>query len=166
MATYTGGTLTIAHSANATAVVGVATVNVPHAVSSQQTMTPGTGANQVNLPGSARVVPGGSPVNIDLAGGSQLDDGDGGTVTFASVKSFAFRAAPTNTGNITVDTTIANGWQAAINGTFILRPGEVLAWQTPLASGVAVTAGTGDLVRVSGTGTDACNVLVTGLIAS
>jgi hypothetical protein len=165
MATYTGGTLTIAHSANASVTVGVATgVTIPHAVSSQLTMSAGSGASQVNLQASATVRPAGSNVDIDLAGGSQLNDGDGGAVTFASIKSFVFRAKAANTGNITVATTLANGWQAAFNGTVVLRPGEIFAWQSPQATGVAVTAGTGDLVRISGTGTDDCDVLVTGLL--
>lgn len=163
MATYTGGTLTISHTANATVTVGTATgVNVGHAISSQQTMSVGTGANQVNLPASATIRPAGSDVDIDLAGGSDLNDGDGGAVTFATIKSFCFRAKSTNSGNITVSTTLTNGWQAAFNGSVVLRPGEVFAWQSPQATGVAVTAGTADLVRISGTGTDDCDVLITG----
>lgn len=162
MATFTGGTLSIAHTANNSATIGTASASIPHGVSASQTLSVGTGANQVNVAASGVIVPGGTPVDLDLAGGSDLDDGDGGAVTFATVKSFVFRAPSTNSGNMTIDTTIANGWTGVFDGTVTLRPGEAYAWQSPQATGVAVTAGTGDLVRISGSSTDACDVLITG----
>jgi hypothetical protein len=163
MATYTGGAASISHTANNRVSLGVATATVPMNVSSSLTFGPGTGANQANVSGSATITPGGVDVDLDLSGGSTLNDGDGGATTFTAVKAFTVKAAAANAGAVEVDTTLTNGWVAAIGGVISLAPGATVSLQNASAAGWAVAAGTGDLVRFSGTGTDSVAVVVTGL---
>jgi len=121
----------------------------------------GTGSKQAEVLGVTELEPGGSAISLDLAGG-QLVDSINAAQTFAAVKSLVFYAPAGNSGDVTLDTTIANGWQAALNGTVTLKPGTAIGLATEDASGYTVTAGTADLVEVSASGTDKVQVLAIG----
>jgi hypothetical protein len=72
--------------------------------------------------------------DLDLAGG--LVNRKGKTVTLTKLKGLAVRAPADNVGNVTLRTSHTNGMTSLLSGDLVLKPG----W--------AVTAGTGDLIRV------------------
>ncbi len=90
--------------------------------------------------------------DIDLAG--SLVDPLGGPAVFAKVKAIMVKAAAENTNNVVVGAAASNAFQGpfgAANDTIAIPPGGVLMLTAPKA-GWAVTAGTGDLLRVANSG--------------
>jgi hypothetical protein len=89
--------------------------------------------------------------DLDLAG--VLTDAFGATLTIARVKALYIAAAAGNTNNVVVGAAAANPWAALLSatGTVTLRPGAfvLVGTSTVDATGYAVTAGTGDLLRVT-----------------
>lgn len=92
--------------------------------------------------------------DLDLAG--TLLDPLGAALTFARVKALIVRAAPGNTNNVVIGNAASNAWAALLGatGTAVLRPGAALAVVagTSDANGYAVTASTGDLLKVANSG--------------
>ncbi|MFI1942056.1 hypothetical protein ACH44C_33600 [Streptomyces purpureus] len=88
---------------------------------------------------------------LDLAG--VLTDVYGAAITFARVKFIAISAASGNTNNVIVGANASNDWVGLLNaaGTITLRPGASFAAMSGSAdaTGMAVTAGTGDLIKVA-----------------
>ena len=89
--------------------------------------------------------------NLDLAG--SLTGALGTTLTFARIKAVFISAAAANTNDVQVTRPASNGtaiFMAAGDG-IALRPGAAFAWVSGSAdaTGVAVTAGTGDLITVT-----------------
>lgn len=117
----------------------------------------GTAAGQADRVFSdTRTVNASTNDDIDLAG--PLTDSFGATVTFAKIKGLWIRSAGTghplgaNTQNFTVGGAPTNGWTSLLAATAVtMRPGQVAQFQcAPTdATGWAVTAGTGDLLRVA-----------------
>lgn len=90
--------------------------------------------------------------NIDLSGA--LTDAFGATITMARVKAIIITAASTNTNDVQVTRPASNGvpiFMAAGDG-IALKNGSIFAWADPGATGVAVTAGTGDLLTITNSG--------------
>lgn len=90
--------------------------------------------------------------DIDLAGA--LLDPIGGSAVFAKVKAIAIRARDANTNNVVVGAAASNGFVGpfgAATHTIAVPPGGNMMITAP-ASGWAVTAGTGDLLRVANSG--------------
>jgi hypothetical protein len=84
--------------------------------------------------------------NVDLAG--SLADGFGGTITFARIKMVVVKAAAGNTNDVQVTRPGSLGaplFLAAGDGIPV-KPGGLFAWVAPGATGVAVTAGSADLL--------------------
>jgi hypothetical protein len=108
-------------------------------------LTSGTGANQADmLWHDERTLTASATEDLDLAG--SLTSSFGATLTFARIKALIVVAASANTNNVQVTRTTSNGvplFLAAGDGIPVL-PGGVFAWVAPDASGIAVTAGTGD----------------------
>lgn len=126
--------------------------SAPLSISQQITFTEGTGANQANRVWSdTRTLTASATEDLDLAGSALLDP-YGAAVVFARVKGLFVRAASGNTNNVVLGG-VTNGWAALISpaasGLVTLRPGAVLAVFDPSATGMAVTAGTGDLLHVA-----------------
>lgn len=93
--------------------------------------------------------------DLDLAGA--LTGPLGTTLTFARIKGLLVRAAAGNTNNVNVTRPATNGvplFLAASDG-LSLKPGGLFLWVAPDATGIAVTASTGDLITMgnSGSGT-------------
>jgi hypothetical protein len=91
--------------------------------------------------------------DLDLAG--VLTDVFGATVTFARVKALMVAAASGNTNNVIVGNAATNGfitWVGAATHTVTVRPGGFLALAASDATSYAVTAGTGDLLRIANSG--------------
>lgn len=86
--------------------------------------------------------------DLDLA--ASLVDAFGAAITFAKIKAIAIKAAVGNTNNVNVQRAAANGvplFLAAGDG-LALPPGFSFAWLGS-GAGVAVTAGTGDLLTLT-----------------
>ena len=109
----------------------------------------GTGAGQADLLWyDTRTLAASTPEDLDLAG--VLTDAFGTTLTFAKIKGLVIVAAAANTNTINVTRPAANGvpiFLAAGDGVPVL-PGGEFRWSAP-GAGVAVTAGTGDLLTIT-----------------
>lgn len=122
-------------------------------------LTSGTGAGSADLMFSdTRTIAASSNDDLDLAGG--LTDNLGTTLTFVKVKALIVVAAAANTNNVLVGGDATNTfltWVESEPDAVVLRPGAGLALfaGSADATGYAVTASTGDLLRIrnSGAGT-------------
>lgn len=99
---------------------------------------------------------GGSADSLDLAGG--VTNRLGSTKTFIKLKLIDIKADSTNAANITV----GGGSNAVITALPALTPGAHVTIAWPDAAGLTVTAGTGDLLQVSGTSGDKYTVVIGG----
>lgn len=128
--------------------VGSATYPVNY--SATNNFANGTGADQANqIFTDTRTLSTSATENLDLAGG--LTDPFGATITFAKVKAILITAASANTNNVQVTRPASSGlvlFMAASDG-IALTPGASFAAVFPNANGVAVTAGTGDLLTLT-----------------
>jgi len=111
----------------------------------------GTGANQADLIWhDQRTLALSTSEDLDLAG--SLTDAFGATVTFARVKGIVVYAASGNGDNIQVGGAASNqfiNWVANSSDIINVRPGGTFALIAPDAVAYAVTAGTGDLLRIT-----------------
>lgn len=126
-----------------------------HALNVDNDYANGTGAGQANLVFSdTRTLAASGTEDLDLAG--TLADAYGATITNVRVKSVAIKADAGNTNNVVVGAAASNAWATLLNstGTITLRPGAALgvAAGEADATGWAVTAGTGDLLKVANSG--------------
>lgn len=107
----------------------------------------GTGADQANmLWHDRRTLAASATENLDLAG--VLVNGLGDVQTFAKLKAIVVRAVAANTNNVNVIREATNGvplFLAAGDGIPV-HPNGLFVWAAPGLAGVAVTAGTGDLI--------------------
>ena len=114
----------------------------------------GTGANAADkLYADSNTLAASGNVDIDLAG--SLTDALGASLTFARVKALFLRAAAGNTNNVVIGGAASNqfvGPFGAAAHTFAVKPGGFVGWVAPDATGWAVTAGTGDLLRIANSG--------------
>lgn len=91
--------------------------------------------------------------DLDLAG--TLIDVFGATVTFARIKSITVAASAANTNNVIIGNAATNGfitWVGAATHTVTVRPGGFFQLAATDATSYAVTAGTGDLLRIANSG--------------
>lgn len=135
-------------------------VNIPTSRSPAITFTNGAGASAANIIFADDRTLGASPDDLDLAG--VLADLYGGTLTFVRVKAIYIK----NTGNasITVGADGTNPWATLLNstGTLTLPASAWFVAATPDATGWAVTAGTGDILQVSGTNGQTYEIAILG----
>jgi hypothetical protein len=136
-------------SGSQTSALDLGTVTFPFSASGGAAYTSGTGAGQVDrVFTDIRTLGASGTEDLDLAG--SLTDVFGATITFARIKAIFVTAAAANTNNVQVTRPASNGapWLMAAGDGIALRPGAAFAWASGAAdaTGVAVTAGTGDLV--------------------
>lgn len=113
--------------------------------------TNGTGANQAsNVWSDRRSVLTATNEDLDLAGGS-LSNALGAALTFTEVKAIIIYALPANTGVLSITRPAANGlpFLLAAGDGFSLSPGSLFVYTNPSDAGIAVTAGTGDLINIA-----------------
>lgn len=114
------------------------------------TLINGTGAGQADLVFTdTRTLTASATENLDLAG--SLTDAYGVTITFARIKAVIIVAATGNTNDVQVTRPASNGvplFLAAGDGLSV-RPGGAFAWACADATGVVVTASTGDILTVT-----------------
>jgi len=126
------------------------TISFPFSTSASTAFsTSGTGAGQVDMVFTdTRTLSASATEDLDLAG--SLTGALGTTLTFARIKAIFVSAAAANTNNVQVTRPASNGvpWLLAAGDGIALRPGAFMVWGSGSAdaSGVAVTAGTGDLI--------------------
>jgi len=119
-------------------------------------LTDGAGANQANkLFADTRTLAASATENLDLSG--VLVDAIGAQLAFTKIKGLLIRAAAANVNNV-----IVGGLNAAAFGvvslfgvdpsSLIVRPGGFVLLAAPDAAGYAVTAGTGDLLKIANSG--------------
>ena len=118
------------------------------------TLTSGTGANQVDLLYSdTATLAASANTDIDLSGA--LANAVGGTSVFVKVRALIISAATGNTNNVVIGAAATNPWATFLNGTgtMTLPPGGFSANSAgTTVAGWAVTAGTGDLLRIANSG--------------
>lgn len=125
------------------------TISFPFATTGSTAFSSGTGAGQVDrVFTDTRTLTASGTEDLDLAG--SLTDAFGATITFARIKAIYVSALSTNTNNVQVTRPASNGvpWLMAAGDGIALRPGAFCIWGSGVAdaTGVAVAAGTGDLV--------------------
>lgn len=145
--------LTVRAQCDLTTALDLATAALPLDYLSRIRLTSGTGAGAADLLWSdTRTLAASATEDLDLAG--VLTGPLGGTLTFARIKGLIVAAAPANSNNVNVTRPASNGvplFLAASDGIPV-PPGGVFAWFAPTAAGIAVTAGTGDLITVANAG--------------
>jgi hypothetical protein len=123
-------------------------------VSYAKTLTSGTGAGQADLVwGDNNTLAASATTDIDLAGA--LTGALGGTVTFAKIKAIFLYADEGNTNNVVLGAAASNqfvGPFGAATHTIAVPPGGCAVLVAPGTAGWAVTAATGDLLRVANSG--------------
>lgn len=133
--------------ANLTSALDLVTPSSPLAIAERIRLTSGTGAGQADMQWSnTSTLAASASEDIDLAG--SLTGPIGGTLTFARIKLVLVMAADGNTNNVNVSRPASNSaplFLAASDGIAV-RPGGLFLWVAPGATGVAVTAATGDLL--------------------
>ena len=148
-------TLTSKVSVNvdATLAAGVAIGNVQHDIGYRvaNAMADGAGLNQANQVYSARrTLAASANESIDLSG--SLTNAFGTSLTFTKIKALIVAASAANTNDVIVGGAATNGfisWVGAATDTVKVKPGGVFVITAPTAAGLAVTAGTADLLKVA-----------------
>ncbi len=148
----------------------LSTVTDPFALSNNIAISSGTGANQADLLfHDQRTIAASSNEDLDLAGG--LTDSFGATLTFVKIKTIYVSAASANTNSVVVGGAASNqfiNWVGDATDKINILPGGAFMICAPSAAGYAVTAGSGDLLRVanSSSGTTVTyNIVVEGTSA-
>lgn len=114
--------------------------------------------DQLDVVGSCKLPLTGAAQDVDMAG-VDLVDADNQPIDPAEVVAFVIHN-PSAFEALAWDTTVANGWQAAVNGSGSLPPGGFLVIYAP--DGWALTAGTGDIVQLTGTNGEQAHILALG----
>lgn len=137
-----------------TNLLDLATVTAPLGFSRAVGLANGTGANQADrIFHDSRTLAASANEDLDLAG--VLTDAFGVTLTFARIKTLIVAADAGNTNNVIVGAAATNAfvnWVGAATHTVTVRPGGVLLLAGSDATAYAVTAGTGDLLRIANSG--------------
>ena len=121
-----------------------------HDITTQVDYTTGAGANQANeVFSDTRTLADNTSESLDLAG--SLTNPFGVTVAFARVK-LIYIKNKSSTQVLSIGGAASNqfvNWVADSSDIIKLRPGGVLLLIAPDATGYAVTAGTGDLLKIA-----------------
>lgn len=122
--------------------------NSPAAGSVSIKLTNGTGANQADLVfDDTRTT---ADETLDLAG--SLSDAFGNTITFARIKAIYIKAAAANTVDIYVGGAATNQFATFVGDAsdkIVIKPGGALFLYDAGATAYAVTAGTGDNLKIA-----------------
>ena len=113
-------------------------------------LTDGTGADQAkNHWHSQRTLAASASESLDLAGG--LTNLVGDVLIFTKIKYIFLFAAAANTNDVVIGNAAANAWVGPFGAaahTLAIKPGGHLSLEAPDGNGYAVTAGTGDILKV------------------
>jgi hypothetical protein len=145
--------INVAVLAELSSLLDLATAQVPLNFTRAVGLANGTAAGQADrIFHDRRTLAASATEDLDLAG--SLVDPFGATITFARIKALLVAAAAGNTNNVIVGGAASNQfltWVGAGTHTVTVRPGGLLALLAggADATGYAVTAGTGDLLRIA-----------------
>jgi hypothetical protein len=143
--------LNVAVLAELSNLLDLATASVPLNVSRAYQTANGTGLGQADrIFHDRRTLSASANEDLDLAG--SLTDPFGATITFARIKALLVAADTANTNNVIVGAAASNQfltWVGAGTHTVTVRPGGLLLLAAADATAYAVTAGTGDLLRIA-----------------
>lgn len=119
--------------------------------SAAHAFTDGTGANQAQkLFTDQRTLAASANEALDLSG--VLADVFGATLTLTKIKAILIKAADGNTNDVIVGGAASNAWVGPFGSsthTVAVKPGGTVMFVAPDATGYAVTAGTGDQLKVA-----------------
>lgn len=119
-------------------------------ITNNRSLATGTGNNQADkLFADQRTLTASSTEDLDLAG--TLTDAYGDTITFVRVKAIIVKAASGNTNSVLVGGAASNqmiNWVSDATDKVVVRPGGIFVLACNDATGYAVTASTGDLLRI------------------
>jgi hypothetical protein len=150
MALNTGLQLAVQTSLTKTDGLASASANVPWSYGFE--WPDGTGADQANrLYQGRRTLTASSTEDLDLSGTTLLDS-YGVAIAFARIKALIVKAAAGNANNVIVGGASANQWVGPFGAaahTIAVKPNGTLVLTAPDATGWAVTAGTGDLLKIA-----------------
>lgn len=138
---------------NLTALADLSSANSRLDMSSIMLLTDGSGANQATKRwDDIRVVAGSATDSLDLSGGGLVDQ-FGNAFTITKLKMIVIMVSDTTVnvgGNQLLLTRPASNGVPFLSapGNIPLDAGSPLAWGSPSAAGVTVTAGTGDLLNL------------------
>jgi hypothetical protein len=118
-------------------------------------LTSGTGAGKADrVFHDQRTLAASATEDLDLAG--VLTDAFGTAITFVRIKGLFISAAAANSNNVVVGAAASNAWATLLNatGTLTLRPGASFGAMSGAAdaTAMAVTATTGDLLKIANSG--------------
>ncbi|MFE0036833.1 hypothetical protein [Streptomyces sp. NPDC059015] len=147
-----GAMLAVSAYGELSSALDLGTGRAPQSLSRSMSLASGTGAGKADrIFGDRRTLAASATEDLDLAG--VLLDSFGAQITFARIKGILIAAAAGNTNNVVIGNATTNAWSTLLGatGTVTLRPGAFLAVGTGVAdaTGYAVTAGTGDLLKVA-----------------
>ncbi|MFE1350148.1 hypothetical protein [Streptomyces sp. NPDC058757] len=147
--------LAIGTSGTLTSPLDLTTASAPVTVRAATTWQNGTGAGRADrMFSDRRQLAASATEDLDLAG--VLLDAFGAAITWARIKGLYIRAADTNVNNVVVGAATSNAWSTLLGatGTITLRPGAAIGVATGAADATAyaVTAGTGDILKVANSG--------------
>ncbi|MCG7203960.1 hypothetical protein [Streptomyces arenae] len=147
--------LGISVSSELSQAVGLGTGSVKSNLTGSVSLSSGTAAGKADkVYQGRRTLAASATEDLDLAG--VLLDAFGAAITFVRVKGLFIKAAAGNTNNVVVGAASSNQWVTLLNttGTVTLRPGASLAVVAGPADATcyAVTASTGDLLKVANSG--------------
>ncbi|MGW5409023.1 hypothetical protein [Streptomyces spiralis] len=150
-----GTMLAVSAYAELTSALDLGTGRAAQSLSRSMSLDSGTGAgNADRVFSDRRTLAASATEDLDLAG--VLLDAFGSAITFARVKGLIIAAATGNTNNVVVGAASSNPWATLLGAThtLTLRPGAFVAVGTGAAdaTGYAVTASTGDLLKVANSG--------------
>lgn len=130
------------------------TLSAPASMRRTFTWPDGATANKANrIFTDRRTLSASATENLDLA--ATLVDAFGAAITFARVRALIVSAAPGNTNNVLVGGAASNGfvnWVSDTSDIVVVRPGGLLAVIAPDTTAYAVTASTGDLLKITNSG--------------
>jgi len=122
-------------------------------ISKNDSLENGTGSSQADVQWHDQRTLAGTSENIDLAG-SLTSTLDSSTITFANVKAVLIKNnSTTATEQLTVGGASSNAWDTMITDTVIVGPDGVCFLYSPI-DGFAVTAGTGDILKITASSGD------------
>lgn len=150
-----GAMLAVSAYGELSAALDLGAGKAPQALSRSLSLGSGTGVGKADrIFSDRRTLAASGTEDLDLAG--VLLDAFGATITFARIKGLVIAAAAGNTNNVVVGAASSNPWATLLGAThtLTLRPGAFVAVGTGAAdaTGYAVAAGTGDLLKIANSG--------------
>ena len=151
MATTLTGSVKVVAALDLVSGIDIGTLSQAIRYTQTHTITNGTGLDAANeVWADTRTLTASSTENLDLAG--SLTDAFGATLTFTRIKGIIITAAVANTNNVLVGGAASNAFSTFVSDAtdvIVVRPGGTLCLMAPDATSYAVTASTGDTLKIA-----------------